>query len=84
MSDHVGVIRDADGMRKALRRKSSALSWMQARRHCEIWRELHCSSPPSAFARRESRGGHMRSDYPVPDPTLARIVPALRLAKHVG
>ena len=45
MSAHVGVIRDANGLRYALAR-SPAWSARRARRNCATWRSPPCWSPP--------------------------------------
>lgn len=62
MSDHVGVIRDADGLSRALeliaqldRAAPGALPLVAAR-----------LIAAAALARQESRGGHYRLDHPVP------------------
>lgn len=71
MSRQVGVLRDGTGLAEA----------------CATLRSLHSSAgtgalrnmaatailiAASALARTESRGGHFRSDYPLPDPAQAR------------
>lgn len=72
MSDRVGVVRDADGLTRALA-------------HIAALERTVPDAPPlltarliaaSALARRESRGGHYRSDYPdtLPEPMHTRLV----------
>lgn len=69
MSRHLGVVRDADGMREAF----SMLSQMR-RRPYEVSRQVRDMATLgtmiaySALQRQESRGGHFRSDFPDADP----------------
>jgi L-aspartate oxidase len=71
MSQHVGVIRSGDGLATALERirrierdaKSASLRNMAT---------AALLVAAAAFARRESRGAHERSDYPRLHPALAR------------
>lgn len=71
MTSDVGVVRDGAGLARAARTlqaiadkaTSSTLVNM-------VTTALVVTS--SALARRESRGGHMRSDFPIPDPKLAK------------
>jgi len=72
MSEHVGVIRDADGLAEAL----VILSAIEAKAgpdvvlaNMALTARLIASG---ALARQESRGGHWRSDFPAADPALAR------------
>jgi L-aspartate oxidase len=70
MARHVGVIRDADGLARALtdiaRIERTATS--RALRNMATTALLVAAA---AWKRRESRGGHYRSDYPQPDPAQA-------------
>ncbi len=70
MSEHVGVVRNADGMRIALR-EIIAIERDAGTAALRNMARTALLVAASAFARRESRGGHMRSDYPAPDPALA-------------
>ncbi len=70
MSEHVGVIRNADGLRTALR-EIIAIERDADTAGLRNMARTALLVAASAFARRESRGGHMRSDYPAPDPALA-------------
>jgi L-aspartate oxidase len=53
--EHAGLVRDAAGL-EPLRRSPLLLARLLAE---------------SALARRESRGGHFRVDFPLEDPSLA-------------
>ncbi len=88
MSRHVGVLRDAAGLREALR----ALSRLRDRAIAEGSIDLRNRAEAAvliaaaAYLRRESRGGHFRKDFPASDPALARrsfitLDQALRVAR---
>jgi len=70
MARHVGVTRDAEGLARALadiaRIERTATS--RALRNMATTALLIAAA---AWKRRESRGGHYRSDYPQPDPAQA-------------
>jgi L-aspartate oxidase len=72
MSQHVGVIRDGDGLRHAL----TQIARME--RECVREPQLRNMATAAllvtaaAFKREESRGGHYRSDFPNSDPAQAR------------
>src|SRR5262249_6259650 len=71
MSQHVGVIRNGDGLAAALER----LSRIEREAKSASLRNMATAALPvaaAAFARRESRGAHERSDYPRRNPALAR------------
>ncbi|HSG95331.1 MAG TPA: FAD-binding protein, partial [Afifellaceae bacterium] len=71
MSRHVGVVREADGLREAL--QTFAELEAEARdpqlRNALIAARMIAAA---ALMRKESRGGHQRADFPQPDPALAR------------
>jgi L-aspartate oxidase len=72
MTAHVGVIRDGTGLARAL----SEIAAME--RECTAIPALRNMATAAlmvaagAYQRRESRGGHYRSDYPKSDPAQAR------------
>jgi L-aspartate oxidase len=71
MSRHVGVIRNRDGLATALER----ISCIEREAKSTSLRNMATAAllvAAAAFARHESRGAHERSDYPRPDPALAR------------
>jgi len=71
MSRHVGVIRNGDGLAAALAR----IGRIEREAQSPSLRNMATAAllvAAAAFARRESRGAHERSDYPRPDPALAR------------
>ena len=70
MSDHVGVIRDDAGLRTALSHFSSfRRETDDPAMHAMLDSALLITA--AAFKRRESRGGHWRSDYPAPQDAFA-------------
>lgn len=68
MNDHVGVVRDRTGLATALRRIRQAFDTGPHPRlaNALVTAELITAG---AVARQESRGGHFRSDFPVPAAT---------------
>jgi L-aspartate oxidase len=71
MSQHVGVIRTGDGLATALER----IPQFEREAKSASVRNMATAAllvAAAAFARHESRGAHERSDYPRPDPALAR------------
>jgi L-aspartate oxidase len=70
MSRHVGVVRDAQGLTSAL----ATIDELSERPHAPAVRNALTAAKliaAAALARRESRGGHYRSDCPKPDPEQA-------------
>jgi L-aspartate oxidase len=71
MSHHVGVVRDANGLKQALReieRIERAASRMPQLRNMATAALMIAAA---ALKREESRGGHYRSDFPRTDPKQA-------------
>lgn len=71
MTDGVGVVREARGLRAALR----LIAEIEAGARNEAERNMTATATliaAAALVRTESRGGHFRSDYPNPDPGMAR------------
>ena len=71
MADRAGVIRGGDGLTLALRE----LREIEAAARHPVTIDMAVTALlilAGAWTRRESRGGHFRSDFPHPDPALAR------------
>lgn len=71
MSGDVGVVRDGSGLARAARTLQAIADKAQS----SVLINMATAAlvvTSSALARQESRGGHMRSDFPVPNPKLAR------------
>ncbi len=67
MTRHVGVIRDAEGLARAL----SDIARIERTAASRALRNMATTAlliAAAAWKRQESRGGHYRSDYPQPDP----------------
>ncbi len=71
MAAHVGVVRDGPGVARAL---SSILRLRKQTKSAQAQNMLTAALfiSSSAYARRESRGAHFRSDFPAPLPELAQ------------
>ena len=70
MTDGVGVVRDADGIRRTLR----IIAGIEAETTSEALRNMTATATliaAAALMRRESRGGHFRADFPQTDPAQA-------------
>ena len=71
MAQHVGVIRDAEGLSHAL----NAITRLERTTPSRTLRNMATAAllvAAAAWQRRESRGSHYRSDYPDPDPAQAK------------
>jgi L-aspartate oxidase len=71
MSAHVGVIRDAEGLSRAI----AQISRIELEASSPVLRNMATAAlliATAAWRRRESRGAHYRSDYPQPDKAQAR------------
>lgn len=84
MSSHVGVIRDGDDLADAIR----MFAMMEASVGNIALRNKATTAlivAASAWSRRESRGGHYRSDYPSEVPSLAhRTLTTLEAAREIA
>jgi L-aspartate oxidase len=88
MTRHVGVLRDAAGLSCALRSLLVLHGRALATQNLDLRNRTEAALlvAASALRRRESRGGHFRSDYPAADPAQAQrsfitLDEALRLAQ---
>ncbi|MBB3712464.1 L-aspartate oxidase [Limimaricola variabilis] len=71
MTDHVAVLRDASGLRRAL----AGIAVLEAAEPAPAFRTMTATATlvaAAALARTESRGGHCRTDHPETDPAQAR------------
>jgi L-aspartate oxidase len=71
MTQHVGVIRDAEGLAHAL----TDIARIERTAPSRVLRNMATAAlliTAAAWQRKESRGGHYRSDYPGADPAQAR------------
>jgi L-aspartate oxidase len=84
MSAKVGVIRDGDHLASAVRRFAA----LEAGATSTTLLNMATTAllvATAAFARRESRGAHFRSDYPAENPTLAdRTMTTLAQAREIA
>lgn len=71
MTSHVGVIRDGDRLVEAVR-SFAAIEQNTGNIALRNMAATALLVTTSAWARRESRGAHYRSDYPADEPALAR------------
>ena len=70
MTDGVGVVRDAEGLKTAL----GVIAALEAGAESELLRNMLATATliaAGALARHESRGGHFRADFPAPNPDMA-------------
>jgi L-aspartate oxidase len=88
MTRHVGVLRDAAGLSLALQSLLALHDRALATQNLDLRNRTEAALliAASALRRRESRGGHFRSDFPAADPTQAHrsfitLDEALRLAQ---
>jgi L-aspartate oxidase len=72
MSDNVGVIRDAESITTALRMILELEQQNAGGQRLSNMLTTAKLITTAAFTRKESRGGHFRSDYPAPDEKLAK------------
>lgn len=80
MSDHVGVVRTAEGLRTALR----AIAALERDAPLPAFLNMTAAAALNAAAallREESRGGHFRSDFPLPRDAACRSRLTLAEAK---
>lgn len=84
MSSHVGVVRDGDGLADAVR----SFAALEQGATSTALRNMATSAllvAAAAWARRESRGAHFRSDHPADVPALAqRTMTTLMAAREVA
>jgi L-aspartate oxidase len=71
MTDEVGVIRDAESLRIALRTIATLEAEAAEDRRFANMLIAAKLIAAAALKREESRGAHFRSDYPTPDPSLS-------------
>ena len=73
MTRHVGVLRDESGLRTALAELGSMHDRALAAGELDLRNRTEAALliAASAYLRRESRGGHFRTDYPQADPAQA-------------
>lgn len=72
MTDGVGVIRDAQSLRHALGEIASIARENESDNRLANMLTTAKLIAAAAYRRKESRGAHFRSDYPLPDERLAR------------
>ena len=72
MTDHVGVVRDARGLKTALRRIAALEAQALGDVNFGNMTATATLIAAAALLRQESRGAHCRSDFPVANPALAR------------
>jgi L-aspartate oxidase len=84
MSSHVGVIRDGETLAEAVR-KLAAIERNTGNIALRNMATTALLVAASAFSRRESRGGHFRSDYPTEKTAFAhRTLTTLREARDIA
>jgi L-aspartate oxidase len=84
MTSHVGVIRDGDGLAEAVR-SFAAIERDTGNIALRNMATAALLVAASAWTRRESRGAHYRTDYPVEKPTLAhRTMTTLEAAREIA
>jgi L-aspartate oxidase len=71
MTAHVGVIREASGLDKAIRAASAIRADAASDPHLANMASAALLVAVAARKRQESRGGHMRADFPLTDPAQA-------------
>lgn len=72
MTDHVGVLRDGAGLRRALDRIAALAATASASAALDNMLATATLITSAALLRRESRGGHFRTDHPCADPAQAQ------------